>query len=92
MTLATGQVINQAIDLLFIGLPGVAKTHLAQAIGSGFSVERSWSWVADEPVEVPVEVHFGNVVSATPRKETGGSTLKLTVLCGFAKGFSASGC
>ena len=58
MTLATGQVINQAIDLFFIGLPGVAKTHLAQAIGSGFSVERSWSWVAEEPVEVPVEVRF----------------------------------
>jgi DNA replication protein DnaC len=31
--LATGQFIRQAADLLFIGPPGVGKTHLAQALG-----------------------------------------------------------
>jgi hypothetical protein len=31
--LATGQFIRQAADLLFIGSPGVGKTHLAQALG-----------------------------------------------------------
>jgi DNA replication protein DnaC len=31
--LATGQFIRQATDLLFIGPPGVGKTHLAQALG-----------------------------------------------------------
>jgi DNA replication protein DnaC len=31
--LATGNFIRQAADLLFIGPPGVGKTHLAQALG-----------------------------------------------------------
>jgi DNA replication protein DnaC len=31
--LATGQFIRQARDLLFLGPPGVGKSHLAQAIG-----------------------------------------------------------
>ena len=31
--LAAGQFIRQAADLLFIGPPGVGKTHLAQALG-----------------------------------------------------------